>query len=123
MPEPQKLDIWNCTSEILSRMRSSEGGVLCTVADKAGNQNLLTLGWGLIGPSYYDNPIFMIAVAPMRYSFRFLEELPEFVIAVPNDTIRPAVDLCHRIRSRHGQVQSCWPNTCIECACSTAFNS
>ena len=68
--------------------------MLCTVVDQARNQNLLTLGWGQIGPTYRDRPIFIIAVAPPRYSWRFLEEVPEFVIAVPDDSLNSAVDLC-----------------------------
>ena len=94
MLEPEELDFWACTAEILNRMRSGGGGVLCTVADKAGKENLLTLGWGQIGPFYHGNPVFIIAVSPPRYSWRFLEEVPEFVIAVPDDNLRSAVDLC-----------------------------
>ena len=94
MPEPEKLDFWACAGEILNRIRIKRGGMLCTVADKAGRQNLLTLGWGQTGPMYHGNPVFIIAVAPGRYSWRFLEEVPEFVIAVPDDSLRPAVDLC-----------------------------
>jgi len=92
MVKREELDFWAYTSEILNRMR--HGGVLCTVADKAGKQNLLTLGWGQIGPFYHGNPVFIIAVAPMRYSWQFLEEVPEFVIAVPDDALRSEVDLC-----------------------------
>ena len=73
MLEPEQLDFWACTTEILNRMRPGGGGVLCTVADQAGKQNLLTLGWGQIGPSYHDHPVFIIAVAPPRYSWRFLQ--------------------------------------------------
>ena len=94
MIEPEQIDFWACTTDILNRMRSGGGGVLCTVSDQAGKRNLLTLGWGQIGPSYHKHPIIIIAVAPARYSWRFLEEVPEFVIAVPDDTIRSAVDLC-----------------------------
>ena len=94
MIEPEQVDFWAFTTDILNRMRSGGGGVLCTVADHAGKQNLLTLGWGQIGPSYHNHPIFVIAVAPPRYSWRFLEDVPEFVIAVPDDTQRSAVDFC-----------------------------
>ena len=94
MPEPEELDFWSCVGEIVNRIRVKRGGVLCTVADKADRQNLLTLGWGQTGPMYHGNPIFIIAVAPRRYSWRFLEEVPEFVIAVPDDGLRSAVDLC-----------------------------
>lgn len=92
MFEPEELDFWACAQQTLAHMRS--GGVLCTVVDKAGRRNILTLGWGQIGPSYHGHPIFIIAVTPLRYSWRFLEEVPEFVIAVPDDTLKSAVDLC-----------------------------
>ncbi|HUV93729.1 MAG TPA: flavin reductase family protein [Anaerolineae bacterium] len=92
MARREELSFWDCASEILARMRN--GGVLCSVVDKAGNQNLLTLGWGQIGPAYHGHPIFVIAVTPLRYSWRFLEEVPEFVISVPDDSLAEAVDFC-----------------------------
>jgi flavin reductase (DIM6/NTAB) family NADH-FMN oxidoreductase RutF len=92
MPDIVSLDFYDCAEELLYRMR--KGGVLCTVADKQGHSNVLTLGWGLIGPRYHDHPVFAIAITPMRYSWRFLEEVPEFVIAVPNDDLREATALC-----------------------------
>lgn len=94
MANRTELDFWNHTGEILHRMRSANGGVLCTVTDRGGQDNVLTLGWGLIGPSYRGHPIFVVAVAPPRYSWRFLEDVPEFVIAVPDDSLREAADLC-----------------------------
>ena len=75
MKQPEALDFWECTTEILHRMRS--GGVLCTVVDSEGTHNVLTLGWGQIGPFYHDHPVFSIAVTPLRYSWRFLEEVPD----------------------------------------------
>ncbi len=92
MKERVEMDFWACADEILKRMRNE--GVLCTVVDKAGKQNLLTLGWGQIGPSYHGHPIFIIAVTPLRYSWRFLEQVPEFVIAVPDDSLREATVIC-----------------------------
>ena len=92
MFEPEELDFLTCAQQILTHMRS--GGVLCTVVDNTGKQNMLTLGWGQIGPSYHGHPIIIIAVTPLRYSWRFLEEVPEFVIAVPDSTLKSAVDLC-----------------------------
>jgi flavin reductase (DIM6/NTAB) family NADH-FMN oxidoreductase RutF len=89
-----ELDFWACAGEILNHIRSGRDGVLCTVADKAGRQNLLTLSWGQIGPSYHAHPVFIIAVTPKRHSWRFLQEVPEFVIAVPDDSLRPALHLC-----------------------------
>ena len=87
-----ELDFWQSVPELLERMRS--GGVLCTVVDRSGKANVLTLGWGLLGPHYHTRPILVIAVAPPRYSWRFLEETGEFVIAVPGDSGTAAADLC-----------------------------
>ncbi len=85
-------DFWECAGEILKRMNA--GGVLCTVVDSDGGQNVLTLGWGQIGPFYHGRPVFIIAVSPPRYSWRFLESTPEFVIAVPDDGLSEATKLC-----------------------------
>ena len=87
-----ELNFWDCASEVLRRMRN--GGVLCTVVDEADKQNLLTLGWGQIGPAYHGHPIFVIAVTPLRYSWRFLEEVPEFVISVPDDSLQGPTEFC-----------------------------
>ena len=94
----RELNFWECTSEILKRMRT--GGVLCAVADNAGRQNVITLGWGQIGPFYHGHPVFSIAVTPLRYSWRFLEEVPEFVIAVPDDALGAAAKLCGTVSGR-----------------------
>lgn len=100
MIEAEQVDFWAHAEDILNRMRSGGGGVLCTVGDYSGARNLLTLGWGQIGPFYHNHPVFIIAVAPPRYSWRFLEEVPEFVIGVPDETLRPAVDLCGKKSGR-----------------------
>lgn len=92
MKERGELNLLAEAGNILQRM--ADGGVLCTVVDRKGDQNLLTLGWGQIGRSYHGNPMFAIAVAPPRYSWRFLEDVPEFVISVPDDAIRDAVHFC-----------------------------
>lgn len=90
----QEIDFWSRSQEILTRMLSKNGGVLCTVVDNEGRTNAITLGWGMIGPHYHGHPIVVIAVCPPRFSWHFLEETGEFVIAVPDDSLRSAVDLC-----------------------------
>jgi flavin reductase (DIM6/NTAB) family NADH-FMN oxidoreductase RutF len=93
MRERVQVDFYACLDELQSRMRDE--GVLCTVADGVGKQNVLTLGWGLFGPHYVqDRPIMVIAVTPRRFSWRFLEAGPDFVIAVPDDRLRSGVELC-----------------------------
>ena len=75
-------------------MRIDDQGLLCSVVDEAGERNVLTLGWGQIGPFYHGHPVVSIAVTPLRYSWRFLEAVPEFVLGVPDDSLRPACELC-----------------------------
>jgi len=92
IPERAPMPWEGCAGEILRRL--AHGGVLCTVIDQAGKTNVLTLGWGLLGPSYHGHLICVIAITPLRYSWRFIEEVPEFVLAIPNEALAPAVDLC-----------------------------
>lgn len=91
-------DFWLHTEEILRQLR--QGGVLCSVIDKAGKPNLITLGWGLIGPFYHNHPILVIAVTPERFSWHALEETDEFTIAVPDQKIADAVAYCGRYSGR-----------------------
>ena len=92
VPNRREVNFWEYADEILTRMRGE--GLLCTVVDKAGKTNVLTLGWGQIGPFYHGHPVCSIAVTPLRYSWRFLEEVPEFVLAVPDDSLKEAAQLC-----------------------------
>ena len=85
-------DFWEQAGAIVKHLQY--GGVFCTVSDRAGRSNVLTLGWGQIGPFYHGRPVFSIAVTPLRYSWRFLEEVPEFVIGVPDDHLADALKLC-----------------------------
>ena len=101
MSERREVGFYDCLDELQKRMRNE--GVLCTVVDSEGRTNLLTLGWGLFGPHYHhQRPILVIAITPRRYSWRFIEAVPEFVIAVPDDSVRQAVDLCGQQSGRDG---------------------
>ncbi|MFO7918573.1 MAG: flavin reductase family protein [Anaerolineae bacterium] len=92
MKERVKLELVDCVRPLAARL--DDGGVLCTVVDESGAQNVLTLGWGQIGTGYRDNPVMTIAITPRRYSWRFLEEVPEFVIAVPDASLDDEVLFC-----------------------------
>ncbi len=114
MPERHELDFWECAGDILGWMRID--GVLCTVVDSDGAANVLTLGWGQIGPSYHGHPVFSIAVTPLRHSWRFLEDVPEFVIAVCDDTRRAALELCGTESGRDLDKFAAAGLTCVESA-------
>jgi flavin reductase (DIM6/NTAB) family NADH-FMN oxidoreductase RutF len=98
MSERTRLDFWEHLPAIMSHMR--EGGVLCTVVDESGRENVLTLGWGQAGPGYHGNPIITIAITPLRFSWRFLEEVPDFVIAVPSESMERAAEVCGTLSGR-----------------------
>ena len=100
MAERTELVFWEQVQEVVYRLQ--HGGVLCTVVDRGGATNVLTLGWGLVGPFYRGHPIFAIAVTPLRYSWRFLEQVPEFVIAVPGDGLEEEALRCGRTSGRDG---------------------
>ena len=93
-----ELDFWAYPNEILSRMRHE--GVLCVVANLDGQANVITLGWGQIGPFYHEHPVLTIAVTPQRYSWQFLEAVPEFVLAVPDDATTQAARICGTLSGR-----------------------
>lgn len=88
------VDFWDHADALLEGLQSRNGGLICTVVDRSGKANAITLGWGLLGPHYHQHPIVAIAVCPPRFSFRFLEETGEFVLALPGSELRAAADLC-----------------------------
>ena len=40
--EAKELDFWECAPQVLDRLRMEHGGVLCTVVDKEGKDNIIT---------------------------------------------------------------------------------
>jgi flavin reductase (DIM6/NTAB) family NADH-FMN oxidoreductase RutF len=90
--ERVELDFYAQIEEILHRM--ANGGVFCTVADNDGRDNVLTIGWGQMGRVHEGDPIFILAITPLRHSFRFIEQTGEFVIGVPDDSLKFAAELC-----------------------------
>lgn len=94
----EKLDFYESIGEILKRF--GNGGVLCTVKDNEDKDNVLTLGWGQIGPFYNKNPVAVIAVTPLRYSWEFLEQTPEFVLSIPNDSLKKETLYCGQVSGR-----------------------
>ena len=65
-----------------------------TIFALSGQTEFADTGQGQIGSFYHEHPVFIIAVTQKRYSWRFLQEVPEFVIAVPDDSLRSALHLC-----------------------------
>ena len=69
-------------------------GVLLVSIGKDGRPNVMTIGWVLLGRSYHENPIAIVAVRPATHTFKLLDEVGEFVIAVPTPELKEAVAFC-----------------------------
>jgi len=69
-------------------------GVLLVSIDSQGRPNVMTIGWLLLGRSYHGNPIAVVAVRPDRYTFKLLDEVEEFVIAVPTPELEEEIAFC-----------------------------
>lgn len=66
--------------------------VLVTVTDKAGNDNVLTIGW--TGTVCSDPPMVSISVRPERHSYHMIKETGEFVINLTTGKLAFATDYC-----------------------------
>jgi flavin reductase (DIM6/NTAB) family NADH-FMN oxidoreductase RutF len=75
-------------------------GVLLVTCDHQGNPNVMTIGWLLLGRSYYKRPVAVIAVRPATYTFHLLDMVDEFVIAVPTSELANTVAYCGKQSGR-----------------------
>ncbi|MDR3354458.1 MAG: flavin reductase family protein [Synergistaceae bacterium] len=65
---------------------------IATVADKAGNSNLITISYGGIVNAV--PPMVYMSVRDTRYSYPMLKETGEFVINIPGENLTEETDLC-----------------------------
>jgi len=90
--ELMKVNLFNYLNQTLKMAETT--GVLLVSVGKDGRPNVMTIGWLLLGRSYHENPIAVVAVRPARYTFKLLDEVEEFVIAVPTHKLEKAVAFC-----------------------------
>lgn len=67
-------------------------GLLVSKNKENGKVNMMALDWKCIG-ELWSYPICTIAVAPSRYTFTLLNELPEFTLNIPAPEIESAVSI------------------------------
>ena len=65
---------------------------MVTVADKAGNTNIITIAW--TGTVCSDPPMTYVSIKPERYSHHMVEETGEFVINLTTKDTAFATDYC-----------------------------
>lgn len=66
--------------------------VMVSVADKAGNTNIITVAW--TGTVCTNPPMLSISVRPNRFSHHMLEETGEFVVNLTTKELAYATDYC-----------------------------
>lgn len=66
--------------------------VMVSVADKAGNYNIITIAWA--GTICSNPPMVSISVRPERYSYDIIKETGEFVINLTTKDLTYATDYC-----------------------------
>src|SRR4030042_618173 len=100
-----KLKLDKFTVETLNKLE--DPGLLLVSSNKAGKNNVMTIGGGLIG-IFWRTPMFMVAVSPSRYTYDFIEESNEFTVNVPKDGMEEAVEYCGTVSGRtHDKFKEC----------------
>ncbi|MFR5601408.1 MAG: flavin reductase family protein [Lachnospiraceae bacterium] len=66
--------------------------VMVSVADRAGNSNIITVAW--TGTICSDPAMLYISVRPERYSYHMLKETGEFVVNLTTKQLVRATDYC-----------------------------
>lgn len=56
-------------------------GAFLTVKSKH-HLNTMTIGWGTVG-IVWSRPVFVVAVRTSRYTFKLIEQAPDFTVSVP----------------------------------------
>jgi len=90
--EFMKVNLFDYLDQTLKMAEST--GVLLVSISSHGKPNIMTIGWLLLGRAYNGNPIAVIAVHPDRYTFKLLDEVEEFIVAVPTLELEEEVALC-----------------------------
>jgi flavin reductase (DIM6/NTAB) family NADH-FMN oxidoreductase RutF len=93
---------------VVKTMRKMEDpGLLLVSAKKDGKNNVMTVGWGLVGV-FWRMPVFMVAVRPSRFSHGFIEESGEFTVNVPGEGMEGVVEYCGKVSGRkHDKFAEC----------------
>jgi flavin reductase (DIM6/NTAB) family NADH-FMN oxidoreductase RutF len=82
-------------------------GLLLVSTNKQGKNNVMTIGWGLIGV-FWGKPVFVISVRPSCYSHKFIEETGEFTVNIPGEDMNDVVNYCGEATGReHDKFAEC----------------
>jgi flavin reductase (DIM6/NTAB) family NADH-FMN oxidoreductase RutF len=77
----------------LTIQRMQEDGLLLVTTGTDGKPNVMTIGWGTIGP-IWARPIFVVLVRHSRHSYQLMEQVRDFTVNVPPRELAAAANLC-----------------------------
>jgi len=80
-------------------MRVLRGCGCLLVSGNMEKANVMTIGWGLIGP-LWSRPFFMVAVRPSRHTHTFIEKIEDFTVNVPKRGMEEIADYCGSVSGR-----------------------
>lgn len=83
--------------ETLGALRSE--GLLLVGAKEDGSVNTMTIGWATFGV-IWGRPICTVLVRPSRYTYQFLEEVPDFTVNVLPRDLAEVATYCGTVSGR-----------------------
>lgn len=95
----------NTFSELNLTLENLYKNGLLLMSGESGNP--MAIGWGTVGVVWHKS-IFTILVRPSRYSFKLIEELPEFTVNVPTPELKKEVAYCGTYSGRDvNKIEKC----------------
>lgn len=77
----------------------SDPGLLLVSQGEDGKPNAMAIGWACFGP-VWSLPMCVVFVRPSRYTFKLLEENPDFTVNVMPPEMADAVTYCGTVSGR-----------------------
>jgi len=81
----EKIGSFDAFAETAAKL--GQGGCLLVAGEKG---NPMTIGWGTLGIAW-GRPVFLVLVRPSRHTFGLMEQLGEFTVNLPPDSLKKEV--------------------------------
>jgi len=89
----------NLEEAVIPTLGLLENPGLLLVSGTQEKANVMTIGWGFLG-NIWSIPVFIIAVRPSRYTYRFIESTGDFTVNVPAKNMDKIVSACGTFSGR-----------------------
>jgi len=82
-------------------------GLLIVSTNKQGKNNVMTIGWGLIGV-FWGKLVFTVSISSSSYTRELIEDTGEFTVNVPAESMNNIVQHCGEVSGReHDKFSEC----------------